>query len=73
MAKPTNESQVKRELRTPKYRSRVETDEKKESKIRGMEVTEVFVDEEINLNEELALCDHGYLAGCPFCRRKIGN
>lgn len=70
MAKPTQQSAVKRELRTPKYRPRIEVDEKKEQKTRGMTVEEVFADEDINLDDELGLCEHGYLAGCPFCKPK---
>lgn len=65
----TKESAVKRDLRTPKYRMRTEVDQKKEQKINGMEVTEVFIDEEIDLDSELSLCEHNYMAGCPFCKR----
>lgn len=60
MAKPTQESQIKRELRTPKYRSRVVEDKKKESKI--------LPDSELEELEDAATCDHGFLAGCPYCK-----
>lgn len=63
MARPTGKSWVERELRTPKYRSRVETDEKKETKIRGYSVDFEIFDEYIE-------CIHGYLSGCPLCKQE---
>lgn len=66
MAKPTGKSWVERELRTPKYRSKVEVDEKKEEKINGVDI----IDEEINMDTAFKVCDHGYLSGCPFCRQE---
>lgn len=68
--KATQESKVKRDLRTPKYRMKVETDQKKQEKIQGYDVDWVSLDEfeEINLDEELGLCEHNYISGCPFCK-----
>ena len=66
MAVPTKESHVRRELCSPKYSMRVETDEKKEQKITGLEADLIIVDECIDL--EVPLCQHNYLSGCPFCK-----
>jgi hypothetical protein len=66
VADSTKESHIKRDLRSPKYRMRVETDEKKEQKITGLEADLIIVDECIDL--EVALCQHNYLSGCPFCK-----
>lgn len=60
----TGKSWVERELRTPKYRSRVEVDEKKEVKIHGHSVDFAILDEYIE-------CIHGYLSGCPSCKKEI--
>lgn len=60
MAKPTNESAIKRDLRTPKYRQRVVPDKSKDFE----------ENEEINLDEILGMCEHNYLNGCPFCKDK---
>lgn len=62
MARPTGKSWVERELRTPKYRSRVEVDEKKEQK------SQVISMDELAELEDLATCKHGYLTGCPYCK-----
>ena len=61
MAKPTNESAIKRDLRTPKYQQRVVPDKSKEIPQES---------EEINLDEVLGICEHNYLSGCPFCKNK---
>jgi hypothetical protein len=45
---------------------RVETDEKKEQKITGLEADLIIVDECIDLG--VPLCQHNYLSGCPFCK-----
>lgn len=66
MASSTKESHIKRDLRSPKYKMRVETDEKKEQKITGLEADLIIVDECIDL--EVPLCQHNYLSGCPFCK-----
>jgi hypothetical protein len=66
VAVPTKESYIKRELCSPKYKMRVETDEKKEQKITGLEADLIIVDECIDL--EVPLCQHNYLSGCPFCK-----
>lgn len=57
----TKESAVKRDLRTPKYRMRVEEDRKKESK-------KNLDEDQLDLLEDMAVCYHGFLAGCPHCK-----
>lgn len=59
----TKESAVKRDLRTPKYKMRVEEDRKKESKTQPEE-------DQLDLLEDMAVCYHGFLTGCPYCKTK---
>lgn len=67
MAKPTQESAVKRDLRTPKYQMRV-VEANKKSKQLQQELEDDWAE-----IEEAALCNHGYLAGCPYCKSEGSN